>query len=159
MNHWAPIWSMTVDSSLRDESDLVVKVFVTMLALKDADHIVRRNAYQLGKDARKSEAEVLEALGVLSSPDKRRIEKQEFDGRRIQKVEAGWLVLNGEKYRSMMSLEMRRARNRRAQAAYRERRQSKPLKGELEYVSAAKNGAVERVLDSITHRHLPVRGK
>lgn len=155
MNHWAPLWSMIVDSSLWDESDLVVKVFMTMLALKDSDHIVRRNAYQLAKDARKTEIEVLEALKILAAPDTKRVEKQQFDGRRIQAVEEGWLILNGEKYRALLSKEMQRARNRRAQANYRARINSQPLKGELEYVKASNNGAGRAALDRITTKHLP----
>jgi len=121
MNTWAPLWSGIVDSSLWDEPDNVVKVFMTMLAVKDSDHIVRFNAYQLARKSRKTELEVMEALKVLAAPDKRRLEHQEFEGRRIKSVEEGWLVLNGEKYRSKVSLEMRRARNRKAQAARRER--------------------------------------
>lgn len=116
---WAPLWNGIVDSSIWDEPDFVVKVFLTLLALKDADHIVRLNAYQLGKRSRKTELEVLDALKVLSAPDTRRLEPQPFDGRRIEAVEDGWLILNGEKYRSMVSLEMKRARNRRSQAAFR----------------------------------------
>lgn len=125
MNTWAPLWNGIVDSSIWDEPDYVVKIFLTMMALKDADHVVRLTAYQIGKRARKSESEVLDALKILSSPDKRRMEKQEFDGRRIRAVEEGWLVLNGEKYRALVQLEMRRARNRRAQAAHRARKQAK----------------------------------
>lgn len=103
MSGWAPIWSMIVDSSLWEEPDCVCKVFVTMLALKDHDHIVRLDSYKLAKKAHKTEQEVVEALKVLSSPDTRRIAPQEFDGRRIEKVLDGWLILNGEKYKQMMS--------------------------------------------------------
>ena len=110
-----------MDSSIWDEPDTVCKVFLTMLALKDSDHIVRLNAYQLGQRSRKSEVEVLEALRVLSSPDTKRVEPQDFEGRRIQAVEEGWLVLNGEKYRERVRIEMLRAKNRRAQAKHREK--------------------------------------
>jgi len=125
---WAPLWSGIVDSSVWDEPDHVVKVFLTMLALKDADHVVRMTAYQIGRRSRKTEAEVLDALKVLSSPDSKRLEPQPFDGRRIEAVEEGWLVLNGAKYREMVSLEMRRAKNRRAQAKFREKEKTKKAK-------------------------------
>src|SRR6185503_16002070 len=65
------------------------------------------------------------ALKILSSPDTKRISPQEFDGKRILAVEEGWFMLNGEKYRKMMALEMKRARDRRAQAAFRERQKQK----------------------------------
>ncbi len=108
-------------SSLWDEPDWLVKIFVTMLALKDSDHIYRGNAYQLSRESRKSETEVLEALKILASPDTRRVEQQAFEGRRIKAVDDGWLVLNGELYRGMVSDEMKKARNRRAQAKFREK--------------------------------------
>lgn len=148
MNTWAPLWSGCVDSSLWDEPDFVVKVFLTMMALKDADHIVRLTAYQIGRNARKTEPEVLEALRILSSPDTRRLEKQEFEGRRIQKVEDGWLILNGQKYRDMVSEERRKAKNRRAQAAWRERQKAKKEGGggserERLYVKTSENEGQE----------------
>jgi hypothetical protein len=141
MNTWTPLWKGIVDSSIWDEPDVVCKVFLTMLALKDADHIYRGTAYALGKQSRKSEPEVLEALRVLSSPDTKRVEKQPFDGRRIKAVEEGWLILNGEKYRAQVSLEMKRARNRKAQQAWRDRKRSQgPIRGETRYVEALNNG-------------------
>lgn len=156
MNTWAPLWCGIVGSSIWDEDDFVVKVFLTMLALKDADHIVRLNAYQLAQRCGKgkTELQVMEALKVLMSPDTKRLEKQEFDGRRIKAVEEGWLVLNGEKYRAMVSLEMKRARNRKAQAAWRARKkrnESRPLPGEVAYENALNNGndaEAERILDN-----------
>lgn len=121
MKTWSPLWSSIVKSSLWREPDSVMKVFLTMLALKDEDHIYRGSAFNLADDSKKTELEVLEALQILASPDRLRIEKQEFEGRRIRAVEDGWLILNGEKYREMIQMEMRRLRNRRAQAAHRER--------------------------------------
>lgn len=132
MRTWAPLWSSIVDSSLWCEPDHVVKVFVTMMALKDADHVYRGTAFNLAQRAHKTELEVLEALKVLSSPDKKRVEPQEYDGRRIQAVEDGWLILNGEKYRAQMSREMKRARDRKASAAYRERQKKKGDKSDYQ---------------------------
>lgn len=93
-----------MESSLwQDEDDATCKVFVTMMALKAPDHILRLSAYQIGKKCNKSESEVLEALKILEAPDTKRIEPQEFDGRRIEKVPGGgWLILNGQKYQEMM---------------------------------------------------------
>ena len=162
MNTWAPIWSGIVESSIWDESDTVVKVFMTMLAVKDSDHIVRKSAYQLSRLSRKSETEVLDALKVLASPDTRRTEQQEHEGRRIQLVEDGWLVLNGEKYRQKISREMTRARNARAQAAFRERQKRRhnlssgqPLPGEQEYLKAIQRGASKEELLQIEMKWAP----
>lgn len=153
MRTWAPLWSGIVASSLWDEPDHVVKVFMTMLALKDSDHVYRGDAYALSKESRKNELDVLEALKILASPDKRKISPQEFEGRRIQAVEDGWLILNGEKYRAQVQKEMKRLRNARAQKAYRERRQKLQHGGtfaERTFEQAEKNGDSEtaaRLLD------------
>lgn len=156
-----------MDSSLWDEPDFVVKVFLTMMALKDADHIVRLTAYQIGRNARKTEPEVIEALKVLSEPDTRRLEKQDFNGRRIEKVEDGWLILNGQKYRDMVSEEMKKARNRRAQAAWRDRQKMKkggPLPGEDAYIKALERGdeaGAAKILDGLNRVPIgtPVSGE
>lgn len=154
MKTWTPLWSSAVNSSLWDEPDSVLKVFLTMLALKDWDHVYRGDAYGLGKQSRKTELEVLEALRVLASPDTKRAVDQPFEGRRIQAVEEGWLILNGEKYRSQVSLEMKRRRNQRAQAAYRARQKMVGSGREQRYVKAAGDGDQVRA-DQIAAEGLP----
>jgi len=151
-------------SSLWDEDDFTIKVFLTMLAIKDADHICRVTPYELWKLTKhyngkeKTQEQVLEALKVLASPDTKRKDHQEFEGRRIEAVEDGWLVLNGEKYRQKVSEEMKKARNRRSAAAFRERNKhgkSKLLPGEATNERAIRNGANQAETDRIGHRTLP----
>lgn len=154
---WTPLWSKIVDSSIWSEPDTVRIVFITMLAKKDSDHIVRGTAFNIAKWANKSEAEVIQALKVLAAPDKHRIEKQPFDGRRIEKHEDGWFMLNGEDYRRKVSEEMRKARLRRAQNTYRAKLAAggKPLPGETAYVAALEAGdteKAEKILDSFNNR-------
>ncbi len=82
MSYYVPIFSKIVDSSLWTEPDFVVKVFITMLAKTDRDNICRGNAFNIAQWSKKTEAEVIEALKILASPDTRRLEPQEFEGRR-----------------------------------------------------------------------------
>jgi len=124
MNRYSPIWSQIIDSSLWCEEDYVVKIFLTMIAKKDLDDIVRGTAFNIGQWSKKTEEETLKALKILSSPDRKRIEKQEYEGRRIEKVSEGWLVLNGAHYRKMMFLATRREYKRLKQREYRIRDQS-----------------------------------
>ncbi len=127
MNAWAPLWNGLVDSSIWEEPDHVFRVFIAMLTLKDMDHIVRPfDSYKFARRIHMEVGQVLDALKVLSSPDRLRSD-QEFEGRRIQAVEEGWLILNGAKYRDAVQLEMRRTRNRKAQANYRARKAGKPV--------------------------------
>lgn len=139
MNTWSPLFSKIVDSSLWREKDEVIKIFLTMLAKKDADQVVRANAYMIGEWAKKTEAETLSALKVLASPDRRRIEPQPYEGRRIQKVADGWLILNGQYYENLMRSINRRAYKTAKQAEYRARNQH-PIKGEIAAMRAEKNG-------------------
>lgn len=120
MNTWTPVWSKLPDSSVWAESKDVKILFITMLALKDRDHVVRYNAFELARKANLSESEVLAALEVLKSPDTRRLEPQDFGGRRIERVEDGWLLLNGEKYRRKMQDIYRKEYKRIKQAEYRD---------------------------------------
>ena len=162
MDYYTPLWSGIVQSSLWDEPDPVVKVFVTLLALKDPDFIVRKTAYQIAHESRKTEAEVLEALKVLSSPDTKRLEPQPHEGRRLERVSDGWLILNGKKYQEKMREEAERARWRKAQAAKREReKKPKPSHNgsSAAYESALKAGASQEQLDAIVADKLPKKSR
>lgn len=155
MDTWAPIFSKIVDSSLWDEDDHVVKVFLTMLAKKDSDHVVRASAYMIGKWARKTEEEALDALKVLSNPDKRRLEPQPFEGKRIKKIPdgSGWLILNGQYYEDLMREVNRRVYKARKQREYRENEKlakGAPLSGERTFVRRQEAGASQEELDKLT---------
>jgi hypothetical protein len=121
MNTWTPLWNGIVESSVWLEPDYVRVIWITLLAIKDSDDVARGSAFQISRKANKTEAETIKALKILASPDKKRLEKQPHDGRRIKKVEDGWLILNGMVYRERVQDEMRKARWRRAQAAKRKR--------------------------------------
>lgn len=144
MNTWAPLWSGIVDSSLWEESGDVVKVFMTILATKDSDHICRLDAYKIARKCALDELAVLDILKVLAGPDKRRKGKQLHDGRRIKMVEDGFLVLNGEVYRKKVSEEMRKARLRRAQNTFRQKQKSLPAVDEMRAAKAYDNGDVAK---------------
>mgnify|MGYP001614271764 CR=1 FL=1 len=136
---WAPLFSKIVDSSLWCEPDFVVKVFITLLAKKDADHVVRGSAFNIACWAKKTEAEVLAALKVLAAPDKKRLEPQLFEGRRIEKVEGGWLVLNGQAYQDLMRGVNRREYKRVKQAEYRVKRVRKKTEAGLNHEASERS--------------------
>lgn len=84
---------------------------MTMLAKKQADHVVYGDLYRLKKWSNlQTMEEVEDALRILASPDTKR-PGQEFDGRRIESVgKDEWLVLNGAKYEVEMQKINERAR-------------------------------------------------
>lgn len=128
------------------------KVFVTMLALKDADQVVRHTAYALSKKCwpgdPDGERRVLDAIRILSSPDTKRIEPQPHEGRRIEKVDGGWFILNGQFYEDMMRSINRKVYKAAKQREYREKKRlpgtGRPLPGEAEAVRALNAGNVQR---------------
>ena len=130
MNSFSPIFSQIVDSSLWMEPDFVCKVFVTLLAIKDADHVARVNAFALGRkcwpsEPKESEGRAIEALRILQEPDTRRLEPQENEGRRVERVEDGYLVLNGQFYEDLMRKVSRRVYKARKEREYREQQKCK----------------------------------
>lgn len=155
-NSWSPIWQGILDSSIWEEPDHVLRVFVALLSLKGMDDVVQFDDYKL---ARRIHMDLdmprfLDALRILASPDLKR-PGQEFEGRRIEKVDGGWKLLNGEKYREMMKLENKRARDRRAQAMARQRKkqpQNVPGAREQQYDKAVADGndaLAERIMDGV----------
>lgn len=91
-----------------------------MLALKNKSGIVEGSVPGLADMARLNLADTVEALKTLSEPDEYSRTK-EFEGRRIQEIEGGWLVLNHEKWRKKMSADERRDYLRIKQREHRER--------------------------------------
>lgn len=132
-----------VDSSLWTEPYFVRVLFVTMMALKDKDFIVRRSAFAIAQRAHMTEAEVLKGLKILSSPDKRRLEPQAWDGRRLQKVEEGWLILNGRKYREIIGAQKRREYKAGKAREYYWNGKGKPQSGEILYKRGVEDGTID----------------
>ncbi len=110
MDFYTPLFQKVVDSSLWDEPDYVIKVFLTMIAKKDRDQVCRGSAYNIAQWSRKKEADVLNALEILAKPDTKRLEPQPHEGRRIERVSDGWLILNGKYYQDLMGVVNRRAK-------------------------------------------------
>ncbi len=108
----------------RREDDATRLVWITMLALRDGDHVVRVNIVGLSDLARVSDEDCRKSIEILQMPDPNGLE-QEYEGRRIERVADGWLILNGEKYRQKESTMNRQAYNALKQRESRARRKAK----------------------------------
>jgi hypothetical protein len=144
MNTWTPLWSQIVESTLWEEPTDVRVLFLTMLAIKDPDHVVRMPFRRLVKKANMPPDVVRSSLNVLLAPDERSMDDQQYQGRRLEVVEGGWFILNGEHYRQEMSKLMRRLRKNELQRNDRAKKKalkrSTPLVGEERFVKADENG-------------------
>lgn len=124
MKTWCPLWSDITTSSIWGEPNHVRILWITMLALKDRDGFVSAAVPGLARAANLSMDEVQEGLKVLESPDPYS-RSTEYEGRRIQRVEGGWTVLNHFKHRDKIKDEYRRDYQRRKQAEYRAKKKLK----------------------------------
>jgi hypothetical protein len=115
---YTKLFNEIIMSTVWREPDHVRILWITMLAIKGRHHVVSASLPGLADAARITFEQCQDALNVLSAPDKYS-RSTEHDGRRIEKCDGGWFVLNGEKYRNKMSLDERREYNRIKQREYR----------------------------------------
>ena len=117
---YTKLFSSIVASTIWREDDKTRLVWITMLALKNERHLVEASLPGLADLARVTLTECEKAVAKLEGPDKYS-RKQDNRGRRIEKVEGGWKILNGEYYRQLLSKEERREYQRLYQQEYRKR--------------------------------------
>ncbi len=99
MNGFALLWSKILLSSLWTSGTKDTKiVWITMLALKNADGIVQGSVPGLAKVAGVSDGECQIVLDVLLAPDKDDTSGV-MEGRRLLKIPGGWQVVNNDLYR------------------------------------------------------------
>lgn len=99
-------------------------VWFTLLALMDQDGFVPiASVANLAHTARVPIESAKEAVLAFESPDPFD-PAQEFEGRRIEKVPNGWMVLNAKKYAEMATAEKAREQTRNRVQAFRERKRN-----------------------------------
>lgn len=118
MAGYTKLFSSIIASTIWRESKETKIVWITLLAMANADGRVDASIPGLADMARVTVAECQSALEVLQSPDSFSRSK-EFDGRRIEEIPGGFQVLNYAKYRENRDPEVRREQNRQAQARFR----------------------------------------
>ncbi len=128
------LFSDILCSSIWNEDDKTRIVWITLLAMKGPNNIARASMDGLAHQARVSVDDCEKAVRKLSEPD-RYSGDPEFDGRRIEQVNHGWLILNGEKYRLRRDEEDRKEYMATYMRQYRKRKQSKLLLAPVNTVS------------------------
>jgi hypothetical protein len=97
------LFTKILDSSIWLAPDPHRLVWITLIAAMDQYGVAEFACVEnLAARARVSVEETRTAIKAFESPDPFDA-AQEFDGRRIEKVAGGWLVLNAEKYRNLGS--------------------------------------------------------
>ena len=98
MGGFTKLFSSILTSSVWQEDDKTRLLWITMLASADKDGRVEAAIPGLAMLARISIEECEHALELLLSPDEYS-RTTEHEGRRIEVIDGGWLVLNYRKYR------------------------------------------------------------
>ena len=114
MGGYTPLFSSITTSTVWLEDDSTLRVWITMLATKDKDGIVNASIPGLAATARVSLEKCERALNKFLSPDPYSRTK-ECEGRRIQEIAGGWLVLNHNIYKDKVKSRAEYYRTRRAQ--------------------------------------------
>jgi hypothetical protein len=92
------LFSDIVMSTIWREDDKTRIVWITMLATADADGNVNASVPGLADASRVSVEDCRKALEILLAPDPDS-RSEEYEGRRIKKIDGGWNLLNYAKYR------------------------------------------------------------
>ncbi len=110
-----------VNSTIWREPDHVRVVWITMLAIADQHGEIESSLPGLGDLARVPLDKLEHALARLSSPDKYST-TPDFDGRRIERTERGWSILNYRQHRERASAQDRKRADADRAKSYRERK-------------------------------------
>jgi hypothetical protein len=106
------LFTKILDSSIWLEADATRIVWITLLAAMDEDGYAAFSCNEnLSRRANVPMEALSRALLILESPDQYNPD-DEFDGRRIEKVQGGWMVLKAPYYRNLLSREIAREQNR-----------------------------------------------
>jgi hypothetical protein len=112
-----------VTSTIWQEPNDCRVLWITILALKDREHICRATVPALAKICNITPEQCEEYLQQFQEPDKYS-RSQDFEGRRIERVEGGYLVLNAEAYQWKGSIEARKEYIRQKVREHRERKRA-----------------------------------
>ncbi len=101
------LFNTIVTSTIWQEDDKTRIVWITMLAIADAQGVVGASIPGLASVANVSVDSARVAVAKLEGPDPDS-RTEDFEGRRIEKIEGGWHILNYTKYMRMLSEDERR---------------------------------------------------
>jgi hypothetical protein len=126
MTGYTKLFSSILDSTIWQEDAETRVVWITMLAMSDQHGEVPSSIPGLAKRAGVALAVCEKALLKFLSPDPYS-RTPDFEGRRIEKMDGGWRLLNYLKYRERATHEDQRRLNADRQRRFKERRGNAPV--------------------------------
>jgi hypothetical protein len=112
--YFVKVYASILDSSVWDHDAETRIVWITLLAMADASGKIHASVPGIANRARVSLEKTEQALDIFQQPDPYS-RNQAFDGRRLERIDRDWLILNYPEHRSrhLMRKEAERARKRR----------------------------------------------
>ena len=107
MTGYTKLFQSILTSSVWGLPPEIKVVWITLLALSDRKGYVAASLPGVARMAGVPVEVCEEAIGIFEGPDPYS-RSPEHDGRRIEKAEGGWRLLNHEKYRNTLSTDDRR---------------------------------------------------
>jgi hypothetical protein len=98
MAGFTKIFNSILTSTVWGESQATRLVWIALLVSADADGVVEGSVPGFARVANVTVEEMRTALAVLQEPDPDS-RTPDFEGRRVEVIEGGWLILNFKKYR------------------------------------------------------------
>lgn len=120
---YTKLFQTILHSTIWQENNETRLLWIAMLAMADKNGEVLASIPGLARAANISIEDCEEGLEILKAPDKYS-RTTDYEGRRIEDIDGGWILLNHSKYRDKMGATERREYNRRKQAEYRARQKS-----------------------------------
>jgi hypothetical protein len=118
------LFTKILDSSIWLEDHATVRVWVTLMAVMDQDGMCQfASVANLARRANVSTEEATVAVKLLEGPDPHSSDPDN-DGRRIERVPGGWIVLNSRKYRAIVSANESRRLTAERSKRYRDRKKN-----------------------------------
>lgn len=99
MSGFTKLWGEILTSSIWSQDDKTRIVWITILAMKDSEGMVKASLSGIAHMARVPVPDCEKALVILTDPDPDS-RSPEMEGRRITRVDGGFKVVNSSKYRS-----------------------------------------------------------
>lgn len=110
MPNYTKLFNSLVTSTIWAEDDQTRIVWITMLALADKNGEVHASLPGLARVAGVSLEQTQQAIAKFLSPD-RYSRTPDDDGRRIEVIDGGWMLLNHAKYRALASKDEQKSSN------------------------------------------------
>jgi hypothetical protein len=120
MTGYTKLFASILDSTVWQQDSDTRVVWVTLLAMSNQHGEVEASIPGLARRAGVTLEACERALGTFQQPDKYS-RTPDHEGRRIETIDGGWLILNRAKYRDRMSEEDKRERDRIRQQRHRDK--------------------------------------